>query len=212
MAARGIEHDPPDPDEPPLVAAGRLVQDDLCLMIHRDGAWHLDGGVLCFPTMWDLRDRLGLPTPKVHERVAHYDEIEHRVDHFFDRLPPDRVVWRRNFSVKPYPHLHLPVVSSELPSAARSIGHDGSPYWIRTERQTLRRLPGLPAIVFSIRVQTAPARVLRERPDVAAALARHLRSWGDEQRDYKFAGSDLTVAFLGWLDEVARRGRDPEPS
>ena len=83
-----IEYAAPDPDDPPLVAAGRLVQEDLCLMMHRDGEWHLDAGVLCFPTLWDLHDRLGLPTPRVHERVAHYDEIESRVDRFFDRLPP----------------------------------------------------------------------------------------------------------------------------
>ena len=199
----GIPYDPPDPAEPPLVAAGRLVQEDLCLMIHRDGAWHLDAGVLCFPTLWDLRDRLGLATPDVHERVAHYDEIEQRVDRFFDRLPADRVVWRRNFSVKPYPHLHVPVVKSELPTGAHSVGADGSPYWLRSERQTVRRLTDHPAIVFAIRVQTVPAGVLRERPDIAAALGAHLRGLDAELSDYKFAGSDLHVAFTGWLDEIA---------
>ena len=199
---RSIAHDPPDPADPPLVAAGRLVQEDLCLMIHRDGSWHLDAGVLCFPTLWELHERMGLPTPRVHERVAHYDEIESRVDRFFDRLPPDRVVWRRNFSVKPYPHLHVPVTKSELPTEGHQVADDGSPYWIRTERQTLRRLHGLPAIVFAIKIQTAPARVLLHRPDVARAMADHFRGWDDPLREYKFAGSDLFVAFVDWLDRV----------
>jgi dimethylamine monooxygenase subunit A len=208
LSERGIDHPHPDPDEHPLVAAGRLVQEDLCLMIRRDGAWHLDAGVLCFPTLWQLHDRLGLPTPRVHERVAHYDEIEPKVDRFFDRLPPDRVVWRRNFSVKPYPHLHVPTVKSEMPRGGHHVAPDGSPYWIRSERQTLRRLPGHEAIVFAIRIQTVRAGAMRRRPDVAAAMAAHIRSWDQPTRDYKFAGSDLFVAFVGWLDSIAASAPD----
>lgn len=207
LAEHGIDHDPPDPDEHPLIAAGRLVQEDLCLMIHRDGAWHLDAGVLCFPTLWQLHDRLGLATPRVHERVAHYDEIETKVDHFFDRLPADRVVWRRNVSVKPYPHLHVPTIKTEMTAGRHRIADDGSPYWIRSERQTLRRLPGLDAIVFAIRIQVVRAGVLLQRPDVAAAMAAHLRSWDDETRDYKFAGTDLFLAFVDWLDTISTTHR-----
>lgn len=200
---RGIEHEAPDRTEHPLVAAGRLVQDDLCVMVRRDGTWHLDAGVLAFPTLWHLHDRLGRPTPEVHERVAHYDEIESRVDRFFDRMPVDRVVWRRNFSIKPYPHLYVPTIKTEMGQGGHTVADDGSPYWIRSERQTLRRLPRSGAIVFAIRVQMARAGVLRDRPDVAAAMAARFRSWDQPLRDYKFAGSDLFVAFVDWLDDVA---------
>lgn len=203
LDAQGIAHAAPDPDEHPLAAAGRLVQEDLCLMIRRDGAWHLDAGVLCFPTLWQLHDRLGLPMPTVHEHVAHYDEISGRVDRFFDRLPVDRVVWRRNFSVKPYPHLYVPTVKTEMGRGAHDVAADGSPYWIRTERQTLRRLPESDVIVFAIKIQTTRAGVLRRRPDLAAAMAEHFRAWDALLRDYKFAGSDLFVAFVGWLDDLA---------
>ena len=198
-----IGHPAPDPTEHPLVAAGRLVQDDLCLMVRHDGAWHLDAGVLAFPTLWHLHDRLGLPTPQVHERVAHYDQIESRVDRFFDRMPLDRVVWRRNFSIKPYPHLYVPTIKTEMGQGGHTVANDGSPYWIRSERQTLRRLPRSDAIVFAIRVQIVRAGVLRDRPDVAAAMAAHFRSWDRPLREYKFAGSDLFVAFVDWLDRVA---------
>lgn len=204
LDGQGLPHPLPDPDEHPLVAAGRLVQEDLCLMVRRDGAWHLDAGVLCFPTLWRLDDRFGLPTPVVHERIPHYDEIETRVDRFFDRLAPDRPVWRRNFSVKPYPHLFVPAFKTEMPVGVHHVADDGDPYWIRSERQTLRRVPGHDVIVFAIRVQVVRARVLLQRPDVAAAMAEHLRSWDQPTRDYKFAGSDRFDAFVGWLERVAR--------
>ena len=198
----GLEYAEPVRAEHPLIAAGRLVQEDLCLMVHRDGAWHLDGGVLCFPTLWQLHDRLALPTPRVHERVAHYDVIESKVDHFFDRLPPDRIVWRRNFSVKPFPNLYVPTIKTEMRAGEHVIADDGAPYWVRSERQTLRRLPGHDVIVFAIRVQVTRASSLIRRPDIAAAMATHLRSWDEPTRAYKFAGTDLFRSFIGWLDRL----------
>lgn len=205
---RGLAYDPPDPDEHPLAAAGQVVQDDLCLMIHRDGAWHFDGGSVCFPSVWRMAERIGQPTVTVHERVPHYDSLTDRVDRFFDRLQPGRVVWRRNWSLKPYPHLHVPASKTELPEGGHHVGPNGAPYWLRSERQTLRRLPTSGAIVFAIRVQLAPADVLRRRPDVARALAALYRRWDEPMRTFKFAGSDLFVGFVDWLDSVGTPG-DP---
>lgn len=203
LDGQGLPHDRPDPGEHPLAAAAQLVQDDLCLMIQRDGDWHFDGGAVCFPSVWRMRDRIGQPTVTLHERVPHYDTLTDRVDRFFDRLQPGRVVWRRNWSFKPYPHLHVATSKTELPAGGHRVTGDGAPYWLRTERQTLRKLPRSGAIVFVIRVQVAPAGVLRHRPDVAAALAAMYRSWDEPMRAFKFAGSDLFVGFVDWLDEIA---------
>jgi hypothetical protein len=201
----GVEHDDVDGSEHPLVAVGRLIQEDVCLMVHRDGDWHLDAGVLCFPTLWELNDRLGLPTGRVHDRVAHYGEIAARVDTFFDRLRPDRIVWRRNLSIKPFPHLHLPVRKVHAPTRPVDVGADGSPFWIRSERQTLRRLAHLDAIVFTIKIQTVPARALLDRPDIARALGDQLTSWDDAIRDYKFSDVAHLIAFTTWLNAIAPR-------
>jgi hypothetical protein len=93
-----------------------------------------------------------------------------------------------------------------LPLAAHAVAPDGSPCWLRTERQTLRRLPESDAIVFVIKVQLARAGVLRQRPDVARALATMYRSWDEPMRRFKFAGSDLFVSFVAWLDSISRDG------
>ncbi len=62
-------------DEPglhPLDLAGRLVQEDLCLM-RRDGAeWRLAAASLCFPSRWRLAEKLGKPLAGIHEPVALY--------------------------------------------------------------------------------------------------------------------------------------------
>lgn len=202
-SSQGLAFDPPDASEHPLLAAGRLVQDDLCLMIPRDGDWYLDGANVCFPSLWRMVDRLGQPTVTLHERVPHYDTLTTKVDRFFDRMQPDKLVWRRNWSFKPYPHLHLATSKTELPAGGHVVAADGSPYWLRSERQTLRRLPESGAIVFAIKIQMARAGVLIERPDVARSLAEMYRSFDQPMRDFKFAGT-LFTSFVDWLDAVAK--------
>ncbi|MEZ5216079.1 MAG: DUF3445 domain-containing protein [Ilumatobacteraceae bacterium] len=49
----------PRPGEHPLVAAARLVPDDLLVMAERDGALRCVAGVVCFPNRWDLPSKLG---------------------------------------------------------------------------------------------------------------------------------------------------------
>ena len=197
-----------DPNEHPLAAAARLVQEDLCLMIPRDGSWYFDGGVVCVPTLWLLDEKLGRSTTGVHVPVAHYEEeLAERVDRFFDRLTVDRPVWRRNLGVKPYPLLFLAAHKLDQPiGETLHLGPDAEPLWLRSERQTIRLLPESGAILFTIKVQITPAGCLRARPDRAADLAAMYRAWDTGQQGYKMGGNDLVPAFVPWLEAVAHGG------
>lgn len=202
------DHGQPAPELPPgmhpLEAAGRAVQEDLCLMIHRDGDWHLDAGALCFPTFWALADKIGKPTRFVHEYVAHYaEELSDKVDKFFDHLRPGRAVRRRNLSIKPYLLLYLPVNRRIQPVGSLDTAPDGSPWWLRSERQTLQRLPQSGAILFTIRLQSAPAKVFLDRPDLARDLAAMYHSWTGDQWTYKVAANDLNRTFIPWLEQIS---------
>jgi hypothetical protein len=188
----------------PLSRAGASVQEDLCLMVHHSGRWHLEGGVVCFPSLWSLADKIGKPTSLVHEPVPHYaEELSQRVDTFFDRLSPDKPVWRRNFSVWPTLLLWAPSLHPSL-CPPEPVVDGTSTSWLRSERQTLRRLPRTGAILFTIRVQTVPLSVLAHRPDRARDLAAWLRSGSGETRRREMGPSaDPTLA---WLDGVVRSG------
>jgi hypothetical protein len=179
LTARGVDlGDRPVAGEHPLAAAGRTVQEDLCLMVRRDGAWHLDGAVLCFPSMWRLGDKLGRPAAAIHGPVTGYAaELADRVDRFLDRLEVTKPVWRRNVSLKATHALHLPL-AGEPPDPGNRGPVDGSTGWLRSERQTLRKLPASGAILFTIRTQLAPVTVLRHRPDRARDLVAAYRSRG----------------------------------
>ena len=176
---------PLEPGRPPLVAAALAVQEDLCVL-RRDagGRWRLTSGVVCFPSMWRLPDKIGLPLAEVHGPVPAYaDELAERVDRFVDRLRADRPVWRRNWLLHASDELHLP--EPPPPPAAPPAVPDG--LWLRSERQTLRRLPRTGAVVFTIRTQQVPLAAVSSRPDVAAGLAAALEAWSPELVAYRSA-------------------------
>jgi hypothetical protein len=182
--------------EPTLESAAVSVQEDLCLLVRGNEGWRLDAGVVCFPSMWRIADKLGLPLAAVHGPVPAYgDELAERVDRFLDRLRPDRPVWRRNWFVHDSPELHLPDPPAAGGSPAVPEG-----LWLRSERQTLRRLAGSGAVLFTIRTQQAPLAVLAERPDVAARMAAAIRAWSPALVAYR--GADRwRDAALAWLSQ-----------
>lgn len=179
----------------PLDAAGRLVQEDLCLLVLRDGAPHLDAASLCFPSYWRLADKLGHPLAEVHGPVAHYGhELAAKVDRFLDRLPEGRPVWRRNWSIHDDPSYFLPD-----PTPPRAVAPPAG-LWLRSERQTLRRLRTPSAVLFTIRTQQVPLAVLAERPEVAHRMAAAIAAWSPELRAYK--GGHGALAAAAWLAKV----------
>jgi hypothetical protein len=182
----------PDRAIHPLDAAARLVQEDLCLLVLRDGAPHLDAGSVCFPSYWRLPDKLGLPLADVHGPVPGYAEaLAPKVDSFLTRLRPDRIAWRRNWSIHDDPAYFLP--ASTPPRAVAPP--DG--LFLRSERQTLRRLTSVDAVVFTIRTQQLPLAALAARPDLARRMAAVIDAWPPAAVDYK--GGHGALAAHPWL-------------
>ena len=209
----------PAGDEPgglhPLDAAGRLVAEDLCLLLPAGDAgagagagpgWVLAAGSVCFPSHWRLRDKLGLPLAAVHAPVPHYaDELASKVDRFLDRLAPGRPVWRRNWTVHASPALFAPEAPSP-PSPPVTVADAGDRLWLRSERQALARLPvgadAGDAIVFAIRTDQVPLARLATRPGLARALADAAASWAPAQVAYR-GGEAVREPFVAWLRTVA---------
>jgi len=80
---------------------------------------------------------------------------------------------------------------------------------LRTERQTLRRLPISGAIVFTIRTYVIPLEVLGREKGVPGRLASSMRNWPREVGDYK--GKDRGEWYrtaLGYLDKCHRQQVD----
>lgn len=178
----------PDPQLHPLDAAGRRVQEDLCVLVLRDGGPHLDAASLCFPSYWRLADKLGAPLAEVHGAVPHYaSELAARVDGFVSRIRPGQMVWRRNWSIHDDPAYFLP----------ESDGPGGDELFLRSERQVLRRLDAANAVLFTIRTQQVPLACVAERPGLAQRMVDAIDAWSTDLVAYK--GGHGALRAREWL-------------
>lgn len=139
----------------PLEIAGRLVQEDFCVLTNADNNYHLTGGVLCFPANWRLSQKIGRSITEIHEPVPEYAEkLAGPVNRVLAMLKPDKIVWRCNWLILDDPSLFQ---QDRLPMASHvTASNAGEMLWLRAERQTLRRLSESDAIIFTIRTHVTP--------------------------------------------------------
>lgn len=210
VAGRAVEVDAPA--EPALMAAARLVPDDLVLMRKGATGWRLAAAVLCFPSSWVLAEKFGRPMAEIHAPVPGYaagarnDELIARM---FDRLQPATIVERFNWSLQSDDALYHP-----LPDTARQgRAEEARPRFgdaperrafVRVERQTLRKLPLCGDILFTIRIHLDPLAWMAGRSDAAAlatSMAAQLLAMTPQELAYKGLAADreALVAALARL-------------
>ena len=131
----------------PMAIAGRLAQEDFCVLERRGEEHVLTAAVLCFPASWTLAEKAGRPLLGIHEPVESYDaDIARRVQRLFDAIRPGQVLMRANALLYADAELHQP----RHAGARRPRLAAGAPAYMRSERQCLVRLPRTGAVVFSI--------------------------------------------------------------
>jgi hypothetical protein len=197
----------------PLELAGRLVQEDLCLIQHtergpEDGPSSTPGGgpmftaaVLCFPSRWRLGDKIGKQLTAVHGPVPFYaDRLARPVDRFMRHLKPGHIASRLNWSLLDDPALFQPGGKWRVAGGSGvTVENAGRRVFLRVERQTLRRLPESGAVLFGIRVHVYPLEQVIDGAERAAALAAAVRALPAEVQQYKSL-LPFRAALLGWLE------------
>ncbi|KAL0579644.1 hypothetical protein V5O48_002340 [Marasmius crinis-equi] len=81
-----------------------LVQDDLALMVEGvDGRYYFQGGAICIPGFWRMRDKIGLALDEIHTsgHVAQYPEkLQNSLERFFKRMQVHKPVIRNNYFIQ----------------------------------------------------------------------------------------------------------------
>ncbi|KAJ7493350.1 hypothetical protein B0H11DRAFT_2156325 [Mycena galericulata] len=213
--------------------AALLVQDDLAVMVEgSNGGYYFQGGAIVVPGFWRMEDKLGMRLDEIHISgdVPQYQEKLHTsLERFFRRLSVDKPVVRNNYfvQVSPPPSATPSVDPDELAWGETVLGPEdtyggskgssgGDPpvlfvspqtLRLRTERQTLRRLPRSGAIIFTIRTYLVPVEELAREPGVAARFASAVRSWPEGVKEYKGERRYGDV-LLRYLDQMAEKGEE----
>lgn len=167
-------------DEHPIVQVGRLAQEDFCVLVRED-AWRLRAASVCFPSRWDLAQKIGTTLDEIHSPVPGYDrELSAPTNSFFDRLRAERSYWRLNWTLLDHPDLFQPEQVRRAPSG------ELADWFFRVERQTLRQLARTNAVVFTIRTYVTSAASLRASDDqFVPALLHSLDTAPAEVQAYK---------------------------
>jgi hypothetical protein len=201
----GASFDLSDSPLHPLDLAGRLVQEDLCLMRPEGESWMLAAASLCFPTRWRLADKIGRPLAPIHAPVPGFAAtLGTPVERFFQRLGSGRAVWRANWGLIDDPALFQPTGHFRTnPAAGVTAENVGAKLWLRVERQTLLRLPESGDILFTIRILREPLAKTAAEPARARRLAELIRTMPAELKAYKSI-TPFEPALLRYLDNAAQ--------
>ena len=149
-----------DESRHPLEAASLLVQEDLALMTQVGSDWILSAASLCFPSRWDVRDKIGKNLLGIHAPVPHY--------------------------VMDSGELHQPTAPRRPDEIQISSENIEQALHFRRERQTLRKLPESDDILFTIRTYTDPfAKVVEQFPEFRRNIGSTIAGASPQTADYK---------------------------
>lgn len=180
-----------------LLTLGRVWEPDIVWM-HPDsnGTYRLTGGVVCFPSSWALREKLGRPMAEVHAPVPGLNEaLGRQIDTFLHRTSPGAVWRRENWSLSRDGELnHHP--SRQRPRLDATI--TVQEVWLRLEHQLLMKLPQSGSVLFGIRIEVVPVSELMQDMEATTRLARLVATMSEEAAAYKGLAT-AREALLGLL-------------
>lgn len=162
----------------PFMQLSKVLAEDLCLLHYEENMWRLIIGVVIFPSRWNLKEKIGKSMDQIHSPVPDYKtQLQPFITDSFNKIKPERPVWRKNWSLHESNLLHEPLFK-EVPAVIDQ-------FWWRTERQTLTASSDSKYLLFTIRNRTEPFSWLKEDPQAAANFAQTLATLTPEMLEYK---------------------------
>ncbi|MEM6826618.1 MAG: DUF3445 domain-containing protein [Pseudomonadota bacterium] len=183
-----------------LPEAAAASHEDMCLLqrFADEDYYQLIGAAVAWPTDWHPKDKLGLPLRALHAPIAGYEEqLASGVDRFMDTLRAGPIYGRCNWFIAPTGDRRwLAEGKPEDQFAHVTRDTAGETLFVRSERQTLRRLPQTGAILFTIGVYVVPLASLsaENARSLAGAVQSLLAGEGDRRGAGAYADALIRYA------------------
>jgi hypothetical protein len=163
---------------------GESWEADFLLMKPDDqGVFRLYGGCLCFPSHWDLHEKLGKPLAEIHGPVPGLNEqLGRQIDGFLKRIKPGFSWERVNWGLSRSPELNLHP-SRSIARLDEMVTLDE--VWWRVEEQSLVALPETGGILFGIRLVIKPFAEVKDDPEANRRMTRALETMPEPMAEYK---------------------------
>jgi heme-dependent oxidative N-demethylase alpha subunit-like protein len=175
-------------DEIPIVVAARHVQEDLVLMRESNNGYILMAACVCFPTGWNLQEKVGKPLMAIHDPVPDLNaRIGNPIDRFFQNLKEGKKVERFNWGLYDCADLFQPAWFRDAHRNTTQIDSEniGQKVFFRVERQTLQRLSNSKDILFTIRIFTNTLDEVVSEKERASKLFQSMLSMPGSIKKYK---------------------------
>lgn len=175
-----------------LPDAARAHHEDMCLLTLRPGdeQYRLVGAAVAWPSDWTPADKMGLPLRSLHAPIQGYEEqLASGVDHFMSKLKPGAIYGRCNWFIAATGERRWVAEPPSQAFAHVTPENAGETLFVRSERQTLRRLPATGAILFTIGIYvSAFGELARENQQrLASAVTSLLEGEGDRRGAQAYA-------------------------
>ena len=170
-----------------LPEAALAHHEDMCLLTksHGDDQYRLIGAAVAWPSDWHPKDKIGLPLRALHAPIAGYEEqLATGVDRFMETLQPGAIYGRCNWFIALTVEKHWLAEGEPQDQFAHVTAENaGETLFVRSERQTLRRLPETGAIIFTIGIYVVPLSKLTasNRRNLADAVQRLVEGEGERR-------------------------------
>lgn len=181
-----------------LSEAAAAHHEDMCLLTLREGEqqYRLVGAAVAWPSDWSPAAKLGLPLRALHAPIQGYEEqLATGVDNFMAKLKPGAIYGRCNWFIAATGALRWVAQPPEIAFAHVTGDNAGEALFVRSERQTLRRLPDTGAILFTIGVYVAPLGKLSHANIAMLADAIGALVQGEEDRRGAGAYADALIGY-----------------
>ncbi len=195
-----------DIHDPGLIRAASLIQEDLVLMRRKDDDYILAAACVCFPTGWNLNEKVGHSMRHIHDPVPDLNSsIGDPIDRFFRNLKPGKIVERFNWGLYDSDALFQSADWRENRPIDNSITADtiGEQIFFRVERQTLQRLEESDDILFTIRIYNTALAEVTDDTARARKLQHAVRTMGEDMQHYK-SFSRYALLIKIYLDQMCR--------
>ena len=170
----------------PAALGKAWAPDFLLLSPKTTGPFLLRAGCVCFPSHWDLGEKIGCPMAEIHAPVPTLNEsLGRQIDAFLTALRPGMAWERWNWGLAATPERNDHPARG-LPRLAADATIDR--VWLRAEHQAFLRLPQTGAVLFGIRLLIEPLGEIVREPRAAERLAQLLETMPEAVARYKGVG------------------------
>ncbi len=174
--------------DPAIIHAASLIQEDLVLMRRKDEDYILAAACVCFPTGWNLDEKIGRSMRHIHDPVPDLNSsIGDPIDRFFRNLKSGKIVERFNWGLYDSEALFQSADWRENRPIDKPLTADtvGEQIFFRVERQTLQRLEEKDDILFTIRIYNTSLAEVTNDLKRALQLQHALKTMGKDMHHYK---------------------------